>query len=425
MTRSHKILALVPVENACSGDSSSSDQELSFNQPSPSNISSDPPSLDSSFERLNILDSDSDDYLDANVPLTPTFQGVFPSPSTNNYDAIPTLNSIQSLLSPSVELLQSPVSSTSNAATARVTRSKRKKTSVVPKVVKKPKFTLNYNWKKTSLRQRGFMDEGLYDLHKTQNETVLENFHSFFSPDIIVDIVQNTNLYSVQQHGKSIQLTGEELESFLAIEILMGVVRMPAYTDYWARKTRYPPVVDEMPLKRYQQIRRNINMENSDRYFKIRPVMEKIRQNCLKTEEEGQYSIDEMMMPYKGKKAGNRRQYLPKKWGFKNFVRAGVSGLIYDFIMYGGDDTFRDHAFTPKEASLGVGGMVVIALCKTIKQKPSTIYADNFFTSPELVYLLREEFGIFSLGTLRINRLRGCQDLFPLRKRNEKEEKGS
>lgn len=68
-------------------------------------------------------------------------------------------------------------------------------------------------------------------------------------------------------------------------------------------------------------------MENSDRYFKIRPVMEKIRQNCLKTEEEEQYSIDEMMMPYKGKKAGNRRQYLPnkpKKWGFKNFVRAGV-----------------------------------------------------------------------------------------------------
>lgn len=136
--------------------------------------------------------------------------------------------------------------------------------------------------------------------------------------------------------------------------------------DYWARKTRFAPIVDEMPIKRYQQIRRNIHFvdnstESDDRYFKIRPVMEKIRHNFLKMVDEGQYSIDEMMMPYKGTKAGIRRQYIkniPKKWGYKNFGREGVSGLIYDFVMYAGDDTFRSHTFTEKEASLGVGGMV-------------------------------------------------------------------
>lgn len=62
-----------------------------------------------------------------------------------------------------------------------------------------------------------------------------------------------------------------------------------------------------------------------------------------------------MMVPYKGTRAGSRRQYLPKKpkkWGFKIFVRAGVSGLIYDFIPYAGEDTFRGRCFTDYENSL-------------------------------------------------------------------------
>lgn len=63
-----------------------------------------------------------------------------------------------------------------------------------------------------------------------------------------------------------------------------------------------------------------------------------------RVEEENAFSINKMVIPYKGIKAGSRRQYnpnKPSKWGFKNLVRAGVSGIIYDFLLYGGDDTFR------------------------------------------------------------------------------------
>lgn len=55
------------------------------------------------------------------------------------------------------------------------------------------------------------MDDGLHELQETQNETVLDYFSSFFTPDIIADIVFNTNLYSVQENGRSIQLIEEEL----------------------------------------------------------------------------------------------------------------------------------------------------------------------------------------------------------------------
>lgn len=52
-----------------------------------------------------------------------------------------------------------------------------------------------------------------------------------------------------------------------------------------------------------------------------------------------------------------------KKWGFKFFARAGISGNIYDFIVYGGAETFRDHQFTTCEGNMGFGAKIVITLC--------------------------------------------------------------
>lgn len=52
-----------------------------------------------------------------------------------------------------------------------------------------------------------------------------------------------------------------------------------------------------------------------------------------------------MMVSYKGKKVGSRQQYMPKKqtkWGFKLFVRAGNSGIVYDFFAYDGAN-FKKH----------------------------------------------------------------------------------
>lgn len=115
----------------------------------------------------------------------------------------------------------------------------------------------------------------------------------------------------------------------------------------------------------------------------IRPILEKVRQNSLKLQrQENKFSIDEMMIAYKGGKAGKRKQYMkdkPNKWGYKNYVRAGVSGTIYEFVMYGGEDTFRHHPFTEEESTLGFGAQVVIALSQSINRKSATVYCDNLF----------------------------------------------
>ncbi|XP_072377857.1 uncharacterized protein [Diabrotica undecimpunctata] len=190
---------------------------------------------------------------------------------------------------------------------------------------------------------------------------------------------------------------------------------MPAYTDYWSRNLRYDKIANIMQLKLYQQLRRNLHFtnneeKNNDRYFKIRPVMEMIRKNCLKIEEEKKMSVDEMMVAYKGKKAGCRRQYMPKKpkkWGFELFVRCGVSGIVYDFLPYEGDDTFRDGYFTDDKESFGFCAKTVLALCQTIKSpKCCMVYFDNFFCSPSLVHYLRhtkkESWNIESRSSTRL-----------------------
>lgn len=145
-----------------------------------------------------------------------------------------------------------------------------------------------------------------------------------------------------------------------------------------------------MTLKKLQLLRRYLHFndnlrDDGDRYYKIRPHLQKIRENCLKIEEETTFSIDEMMVPYKGTRAGTRKQYIknkPKKWGFKIFVRAGISGLVYDFLVYGGEDTFRFNTFTEEEESMGLGAKIVKALAKSIHQPACKILCfDNFFTS--------------------------------------------
>ncbi|KAJ8729842.1 hypothetical protein PYW07_016880 [Mythimna separata] len=429
--RSKKILALVPAERAPSetGDSSCAENEPhSFSNP-PSVFSSPAPSIASSLERLNIADSPDENSSETSfelnndfpTPLTPIIEQVFPNQSQEpNFASLPSISSLPSLPTP-------------------VHRKRRlREPSVVTK--KRPKqiqkFSLSYKWKQSTFLHRAQIEDTAVVEDPPVVRSPLDYFLTFFSEDVIANVVQETNAYSVLKTGRSINLTEHEFRDFLAILILMGIVSLPSYLDYWSKKYRYDKIASVMSLKRYEAIRQNLhfadnNFESSDRYYKVRSLLEGIRQNCLAQESvtgEHTFSIDEMMVPYKGRKAGKRRQYMkdkPVKWGFKIYVRAGTSGMIYDFLPYGGDDTFRYHKFTDEERTLGFGTQVVLGLCQTIKKKPAMVCFDNFFTSPELVYLLRENYGIFSVGTIRSNRLRGAEEKLSSEKALKKKPRGS
>nr|CAH7754833.1 unnamed protein product [Callosobruchus chinensis] len=274
-----------------------------------------------------------------------------------------------------------------------------------------------YTWKKEDFQHNRIPNEKIFDV-PFDVLTPLQYFKKFWDDSVFEYISNETNTYSTLVTGTCINTSPTEIKQFIALELIMGVVSMPSLDDYWAVNTRYSLVADVMPVKRFKKLRRLIHFQdnnaepNGDRFFKIRPLLEKIRENCNKTEDEELYSIDEMMILYKGTKAGNLRQYMPKKpkkWGFKMFVRAGVSGIVYDFLMYAGSTTFNNVTFSEQEEGLGSSGKVVAHLCKTIPHpETSIVYFDNWFCSLELITLLKNSYNINSLGTIRSNRLRNC-----------------
>uniref|UniRef100_W5NJG2 PiggyBac transposable element-derived protein domain-containing protein n=1 Tax=Lepisosteus oculatus TaxID=7918 RepID=W5NJG2_LEPOC len=148
-----------------------------------------------------------------------------------------------------------------------------------------------------------------------------------------------------------------------------------------------------------------------DRLVKIRPAINHMRKKYTQIESENQFSIDEMMVPYKSL-AGRQKLCLPAKprrWGFKIFVHAGVSGFVYDFFVYTGKFTF-DGATQILLKEFGLGVTVVLHLFKTIRNLPDcVVYFDNFFTSLSFLTYLKDSMGLRSLGTIGKNRLMGCK----------------
>ncbi|XP_030767719.1 piggyBac transposable element-derived protein 3-like [Sitophilus oryzae] len=225
-----------------------------------------------------------------------------------------------------------------------------------PPKKKTKKQTATYNWTEDDLPMHLLLPP---EVPQVENiKMPLEYFTKFFSFDLMQKIVDQTNLYCTQVTGSSLDLDNFEFTSFLTIVLTMGIIKLPAILDYWSIHTRIPQVADAMPARRFKKIRRflhfadnsQITEETKDRFYKIRPLINKIKANCRQFQLENQYSIDETMVPYKGTFAGNLRQYIknkPHKWGFKLFVRAGVSGFIYDFIPYQGTHTFDELRDTP------------------------------------------------------------------------------
>jgi hypothetical protein len=190
----------------------------------------------------------------------------------------------------------------------------------------------------------------------------------------------------------------------------------------------YPSIADIMPRKRFEKLRRFLhfvdNMANDDntqdKLFKVCCVVEEVAPNCRKVHPEENHSVDEQIIPLKTKYS-RIQQYNPKKpvkWGFKNLVRAGSSGFMYDFYIYAGKDEMLE---TNKDgAKLSKSAQVVANLCQSLPTNAGhKLFFDNWFSTLDLMLYLQQK-GVLACGTMRVNRLKKC----PLKKTKELESDG-
>ncbi|XP_069025011.1 piggyBac transposable element-derived protein 3-like [Embiotoca jacksoni] len=249
-------------------------------------------------------------------------------------------------------------------------------------------------------------------------KTPFQYFKMLFTDQMIEHIAHHTNLYSAHELGDPIKTSPEDIEDFLARLLFMGVFNFPALEDYWHHASRFDLIAGIMPKKRFQVVRRFIHLNDNqqcndspDRFNKIRSLFDMLREQCLLIPSTDKHSMDEVMVAYKGTRAGTLRQYIankPEKWGFKLFCQAS-SCIIHDLLLHQGASTFFNVALCEEEQGLLLGAKVVTTLCKTITQpRPSVVFCDNYFTSFNLIQKLNANLGVKCIGTVRPNRIDGA-----------------
>ncbi|XP_046396458.1 piggyBac transposable element-derived protein 3-like [Ischnura elegans] len=245
---------------------------------------------------------------------------------------------------------------------------------------------------------------------KVNGEFPVDYFLGLITEKYMNDLVEQSCLYAFQNGKENFKLTISELKVFLGITLVMTYVKYPRVRLYWSSDTglKLSLVAENMTINRYEEIRRYLHFtdssripaDNRDKLIKIRPFLDFLHKsfhNALDPEEF--QSIDEMMIPFKGR--SSLKNYLPKKpkkWGYKTWVRAGVSGYVFCFELYQG-------ASEQPPSECGASGDVVLRFCHDIHHLNVKVYADNFFSSLPLVRKLKE-IGVWYVGTCRENRLK-------------------
>ena len=168
----------------------------------------------------------------------------------------------------------------------------------------------------------------------------------------------------------------KEIEQYIGILMMMGILKYPQYRMYWSPYTKCSAITEVMGLKRFEIIKRyfhindNTNMPKKgtpdfDRLYKVRPLVNSVVEKCRQAQQEECQSIDEQMILTKSRSP--IRQYLPMKphkWGLKVWARCGVSDMLYDFNVYLGKE--EDSA---ESREYGKVGAVVLKLVEYLPKK--------------------------------------------------------
>ena len=213
---------------------------------------------------------------------------------------------------------------------------------------------------------------------------------------------------------------------FFGVSIVMGNLRFPRIRMYWQRATKVDTIANALPVNRYFQLRSNLHVNAArdphpeNKFWKVQPVVDAVRDRCRKLPREEFTSVDEQLIPFTGRVPA--KQFIkskPNPVGVKNFVICGKSGRAQAFELYQDAGT----GIPDDTKHLGLGALVVLRLAETTpKQKNHKVCFDNYFTGMRLIRELKMK-GIHSVGVVKSNRFMGC--VLKTEKELKKEGRGS
>uniref|UniRef100_A0A6P7H0L1 Uncharacterized protein LOC114348845 n=1 Tax=Diabrotica virgifera virgifera TaxID=50390 RepID=A0A6P7H0L1_DIAVI len=196
-------------------------------------------------------------------------------------------------------------------------------------------------------------------------ETPADFFLFLFPKELISMIVEQSNIKALQDNiNKPANISENEMEQFIGTVIFMSLVKLPSSRLYWSATVGQPQVFESMTCNRWEIIKKNLHFSDNsnsvpknlhfsdnsnsvpvgtpghDKRFKIRPLLDNIKQRLLLVPKEEHLAVDEQIIPTKCRH--HLKQYnpaKPHKWGYKNQVLSGVSGFSYDFDIFAGEQS--------------------------------------------------------------------------------------
>lgn len=255
--------------------------------------------------------------------------------------------------------------------------------------------------------------EHSYDRYK--DFTTVELFELFITEDIIDLFVTESNRYAIFHNAENPRITPNEIKCFIAILILSGYNSLCNRRLYWDSHddTRNHLVVNSMRRNRFEQILRflhckdNTHVDNSNKMWKIQPLIDKVKSNCMNHfVPEQNLSYDESMVKYYGKHSC--KQFIrnkPIRFGYKIWCLCTSIGYLVDFEIYQGRNTAAN---TEYQTVFGKASAPLVEMIDrfpdNLKKLPFHFFFDNLFTGLNLLAYLRE-CGYGGTGTMRGNRL--------------------
>lgn len=160
-------------------------------------------------------------------------------------------------------------------------------------------------------------------------------------------IADCSNAMSLARTGVLLNTSVDEIHHFFGVCILVSCVRYPKIRMYWSKAPRFPVITDEFTHDRFFRLRWSLmvfidddvpeDLRKNDKFWRMRPFLDRILQGCRAQTWPECLCIDEQMISFTG--TCPCRQYLPMKpnpFGIKNFVCTTVDGIVLDFDVYYG-----------------------------------------------------------------------------------------
>ena len=254
--------------------------------------------------------------------------------------------------------------------------------------------------------------EGPVDSSSPEGKSALDYLRLLWPTAICQMICLETNNYALQHNRLNwAPVSTDEVWTFLAIVVLMGIHRLPTINQYWSqnRFLGVPAIPQQMSRQRFWKLWSNLHLVDNQRADcrgtsgvsrKVKPLLETLsRTFCLHYTPSQEISVDEAMVKFKGRSKG--KVYMPRKpvkEGFKIWCcSCSCCGYLCSFRLYEGK---REDPVTGKKVvEKGLVLSVVSDLLSPFEHLNHVAYFDNFYTSGPLADKLRER-GIFLVGTI-------------------------